>query len=108
MTIKIPKFFHPTGDRVLLRIITEEQKSSVGIILVTDTVAAEVVAVGPGRFAPFASPLIGAHRLQVMISVGEIVALPKKFEEHCEVVMHGDVKHYVASEDLCLGVLRDA
>lgn len=90
--------FEPINDRVLLRVIDEEETSKGGIILPTGSTTATVVAVGPGAWSPNV-----AGRIPMSLKAGDKVALPKRFREHCEEVLHEDVKHYVTTEQIVLG-----
>jgi co-chaperonin GroES (HSP10) len=97
--------FVPINDRILLRVKHEEKTSGGGIILPVDQVTAEVVAVGPGL--PVALPPTPQFvRAPLSVKPGDIVSLPKRYKELSEEVLHEGATHYVATEQVVLGILQ--
>jgi co-chaperonin GroES (HSP10) len=108
--------FEPLGDRVLLKILVGEKKTASGIILPIEAVTARVVAVGPGTRMPYEDVAYNEETGEetsdgtpaydpIDVEVGDIVVLPKGYKQHCEEILHAGSTHYVATEQLMLGIL---
>jgi co-chaperonin GroES (HSP10) len=96
--------FVPINDRILFRVLEEEEKKSAGgIILPVSRVTATIAEVGPG--AQFGASDGCPGRLQMTVKKGDVVALPKNYKEHSEEVLHDGAVHYVSTEQVVLGVL---
>lgn len=106
MTEETPKRFVPINDRILLRVVEGEKKSAGGIFLPIEHVTAKVVAAGPGAIVPIHHPQAPFFRQPPTVKPGDTVALPKRYKEHCEEVLHEGVLHYVATENVILGILE--
>lgn len=98
--------FIPINDRILLLVMNEEKKTATGLILPSEHVTAKVVAAGPGAVVPIHNVALPFVRQPPTVKPGDTVALPKRYREHCEEVLHEGSLHYVATENVILGILE--
>ena len=98
--------FVPIHDRVLLHVQVEEKKSAGGIVLPIEHVTATVLAVGPGAVHTMHNPQVPFLRAPLVVKAGDKVALPRRYKEFCEEVLHdGEIRH-VTTEANILGILE--
>lgn len=93
----------PTGDRVLIELLGEDQKKSKGGIVIPDTAEKEcpergkVVAVGPGRVSE------SGGIIPMSVKKGQLVIFSKYGPDQIKV---DDKEYYILSESQILAILE--